>query len=212
MNTTLEKGDFKLILTIKKFLGKISSYKKKLLTSWKNSLNIVSLIFLDKNIKNFQKNYNLKDGLRKFSLRFFINKRSVKRNLGKNKKDLLFLNGKGPLEYKKQKNLSPETTACAPKKICSSLESYHTTKFNQISLIRKEKRIEIDSLIRKEIIRISCTTVEKRKNIQNSINGKNYKDDVDKNTPSLFCLNKIFNRKLIKNTNQILKLLNEIFI
>jgi len=200
-------SDYKLISTIKNFFGKLSSYKRKFLNKWKVDLRIFPFIFIDKKIKNYLKIFNYKEEEEKFSLRFLINKNYARKICEKTKQKNLFLFKCNLIKYKKKK-----INFCVPKKTCSSLELHHNIKFNQISLIRKEKRIEIDNLIRKEIIRIDRLKNQKNKDLWNSLKNKNCRPNNVKNNNNLYSSKKLFNRKIIKNVNQILKTLNEIFI
>ena len=205
------KGKLVMILWGKQLFKKNFFKKKNVLGKLDFNFKIKKTIILNKKIKIHKDKTFLNNLDFKFSFIFsfskiYLEKKYKKKNSFKN---LLEKN------YSENKiNINPELNHLVKNNKISSLESCHTAKINEMLFVNKESRIEIDDLIRKKIKKFIKLNFNKNEVFENPIISKKAGGNIGKIilNNNLSVSNKDFNRKLLTNINQILDLIESIFI
>lgn len=207
----LNLHDIKLILLNKNFLKQKIRSNKKIL----NKLKPFEKINMNKKLGNFLKKPFFRNIKCRFSFNFNLHQLGQKNILDKiYKKASILKNNNFKKHGEKQITNKKIFSVVAKKKVYSSMESYFPTKNNEVVLIEQEKRVDIDNLIRKEIIRIIKFKGKDVKKLDGSVKTSKLSSDggeMELNT-EIPVSNKNYNRKLIIYVNQILALLEIIFI
>lgn len=207
----LNLHDIKLILLNKNFLKQNIQSKKKIL----NKLKPFEKVNMIKEIENFLKKPFFRNIKCRFSFNFNLHQLGQKNILDKIYKKVSILKNNNFKKHGEKLIINKKFfSVVAKKKVYSSMESHFSTKNNEDFLIEQEKRVDIDDLIRKEIIRIIKFKGKDAKKLDSSVKTSKLSSDgggMELNT-KIPVSNKNFNRKLIINVNQILALLEIIFI
>lgn len=204
----------KLVLLNKKYLKKIFFNLKIFVEKSLNKLKITCLdIFKSKNQNNLSK-FNINETKSRLFVNFLVSKtlpgilyrRRTEKiipfsilNLDQIGNDVKPLRIKTNFFYKE--GLYP-------------LNSFHETKVNTSVFLEKEKRNEIDNILRKELIKsisLKSKQIKKLSNSKENLKQKNNSEMKDKNTNNLNH-NKYTHKKMLLEVNKALEILDFLFI
>ena len=204
-----------LISLNKKFVKKGFSNEKRLFSKYSCNFQVSKLFKNNKKLQNLNEILNFTRKKNKLSLSLSSHKNFDKFFFQKNNEKIGFqedfypmINIRNSCSSRKLPLHSFDNKKYLP------MSLYYTTKVDELSFIGKEKRYEIDELIRKEIMKINIIETDKCRNHNNPLIKERAENVLKNGRKDLkpFLTETNLNRKIILNANRILELLDNIFI
>lgn len=204
----------KIVMLNKKYLNKKIFDLKSFIEKSMNKLNLTCLEITKVKSHNNLTKFNINDTKSKLFVTFLVSKTLVGIFFRRKCKKLFPFSNLNLNQIENSVKTLQSKTNFFFKDDLYPLNSFHETKVNTSVLLEKEKRNEIDNILRKEIIKsvsLKSNQIKKLSNLKENLNPKINTETKDKDTNNLN-YHKYAQKKMLLEVNKALEILDDLFI